>query len=433
MDFLSILRKKRDGQELTNEELCFFANGAADGSIPAYQLSAMLMAMYLNGLDDRETADLTLAMAHSGDMADLSEIDGVKGDKHSTGGVGDKTTLIVAPVAAACGVKMAKMSGRGLGHTGGTIDKLESIPGFQTALPRDRFVSVVNDTGLCVVGAAGGLCPADKTLYALRDVTETVSSIPLIASSIMSKKLAGGADCIVLDVKCGSGAFMKTQEEARKLASAMVEIGKRAGRRVAAVLTNMDLPLGSAIGNAVEVQEAVAVLNGKGPDDLRKVALALATTLLVLCGKGTKTECEAMAQEALDSGKAKQAFERMVEAQGGDVGYIRNPERLPKARVSYTLQAPQAGYIAAMDAEAIGRVCVLLGAGRQTKEDAIDPAAGILLSKKTGDFVNAGEPLATLLCEDEALLKEAERAFLTALRFSDTPPEAIPLILGTVE
>ena len=433
MDFLSILRKKRDGLPLTMEELCFFANGAADGSIPLYQLSAMLMAMYLNGLDARETADLTLAMAHSGDMADLSGIDGVKGDKHSTGGVGDKTTLIVAPVAAACGVKMAKMSGRGLGHTGGTIDKLESIPGFQTSLSREKFISVVNETGLCVVGASGDLCPADKELYALRDVTETVSSIPLIASSIMSKKLAGGADCIVLDVKCGSGAFMKTEAEARKLAAAMVEIGKRAGRHVAAVLTNMDLPLGSAIGNAVEVQEAVAVLNGKGPDDLRTVALTLASTLLVLCGKGTKEACEAMAREALDSGKAKQAFERMVEAQGGDADYIRDPSRFPQAKVQYTLKAPQTGYIAAMDAEAIGRVCVLLGAGRHTKEDAIDPAAGILLLKKTGDFVKSGEPLATLLCEEEALLKEAERAFPSALRFSDTPPELIPLILGTVE
>ena len=433
MDIQSMLRKKRDGAPLTKEELVFFANGAADGSIRDYQLSAMLMAMYINGLDDRETADLTMAMTHSGDVADLSGIEGVKGDKHSTGGVGDKTTLIVAPVAAACGIKMAKMSGRGLGHTGGTIDKLESIPGFQTALPRDRFVSVVNNTGLCVVGAAGGLCPADKTLYALRDVTETVSSIPLIASSIMSKKLAGGADCIVLDVKCGSGAFMKTQEEARKLASAMVEIGKRAGRRVAAVLTNMDLPLGSAIGNAVEVQEAVEVLNGAGPDDLRTVSLTLAATLLRLGGKGSKEECEAMAQEALDSGKAKQAFEQMVAAQGGDAAYIRDPGRFPQAKVQYTLKAPQKGYIAAMDAEQIGRVCVLLGAGRRTKEDDIDPSAGILLLKKTGDLVEAGEPLATLLCGSEALLPEAERAFLAALRFSDTPPEKIPLILETVE
>ncbi len=433
MEFLEILRKKRDKEPLTREELQFFANAAADGSVPDYQLSAMLMAMYLNGLSDRETADLTLAMAASGDTADLSGIDGIKGDKHSTGGVGDKTTLIVAPVAASCGVKMAKMSGRGLGHTGGTLDKLESIPGFQAELSRERFLEVVNETGLCVVGAAGGLCPADKTLYALRDVTETVSSIPLIASSIMSKKLAGGADCIVLDVKCGSGAFMKTETEAKTLARAMVEIGKRVGRRVAAVITNMDLPLGSAVGNAVEVQEAVAVLNGKGPDDLRAVALTLASTLLYLCGKGDKAACEAMAQDAIASGKALQALERMVEAQGGDSRYIREPDRFPQANVRYVLTSPQRGYIAAMNAEQIGHACVLLGAGRRTKADKIDPSAGVLLAKKTGDFVEAGEPLATLLCASESLLPEAKRAFLGALRFSDVPPAPEPLILGTVE
>ena len=433
MDFLELLRKKRDGGTLTKEELCFFANAAAKGSVPDYQLSAMLMAMYLNGLDARETADLTLAMAHSGDLADLSGIEGIKGDKHSTGGVGDKTTLIVAPVAAACGVKMAKMSGRGLGHTGGTIDKLEAIPGFQTALSRDRFMQIVNETGLCVVGAAGGLCPADKALYALRDVTETVSSIPLIPSSIMSKKLAGGADCIVLDVKCGSGAFMKTEEDARRLAGAMVDIGKRAGKRVAAVLTDMDLPLGTAVGNAVEVQEAVEVLRGKGPDDLRKVSLTLASTLLRLVGKGSREACEAMAEDALKSGRALQAFERMVEAQGGDVNYIRDPSLFPPAKHSAVLPAEQSGYLTAMDAEAIGRVCVLLGAGRHTKEDAIDPAAGLLIHKKTGDRVKQGEPLCTLLCEDEAKLPAAMEAYRRALTFGDAPPKAIPLILDIIE
>ena len=433
MDFLELLRKKRDKGTLSKEELCFFANAAASGSVPDYQLSAMLMAMYLNGLDERETADLTQAMAHSGDMADLSGIAGTKGDKHSTGGVGDKTTLIVAPVAAACGVKMAKMSGRGLGHTGGTIDKLEAIPGFQTALSRDRFMQIVNETGLCVVGAAGGLCPADKALYALRDVTETVSSIPLIASSIMSKKLAGGADCIVLDVKCGSGAFMKTEDDARKLAEAMVDIGKRAGRRVAAVLTDMDLPLGTAVGNAVEVQEAVAVLRGEGPDDLRQVSLVLASTLLQLAGKGSKMMCEAMANDALQSGNALQTFERMVEAQGGDVGYIREPSRFPRSKHSFVVAAPQSGYLTGMDAEAIGRVCVLLGAGRHTKEDVIDPAAGLLIHKKTGDRVAQGDPLCTLLCEDEAKLQPAKDAYLRALRFGDTPPQATPLILDIIQ
>lgn len=433
MDFLELLRKKRDKGTLTKKEIRFFADAAANAAVPDYQLSAMLMAMYLNGLDERETADLTLAMAHSGDMADLSGIAGIKGDKHSTGGVGDKTTLIVAPVAAACGVKIAKMSGRGLGHTGGTIDKLESIPGFQTALSRERFVQIVNETGLCVVDASDGLCPADKTLYALRGVTETVSSIPLIASSIMSKKLAGGADCIVLDVKFGSGAFMKTKTQAQQLALAMVDIGKRAGKRVAAVLTNMDLPLGTAVGNAVEVQEALSVLRGAGPEDLREVSLTLAAKLLQMAGKGDNALCKRAASEALSNGKALQAFEQMVAAQGGDVGCIRDPSQFPKAKHSLIVTAAQSGFIAAMDAEAIGRVCVQLGAGRRKKADCIDPSAGILLWKKTGDFVSAGAPLATLLCNDETLLKEAEKSYPRALRFSESPPAPVPLILGTVE
>ena len=291
----------------------------------------------------------------------------------------------------------------------------------------------VNDTGLCVVGASGDLCPADKTLYALRDVTETVSSLPLIASSIMSKKLAGGADCLVLDVKCGSGAFMKTQDDARALAQSMVAIGKDAGRRVAAVLTNMDLPLGNAVGNALEVQEAVAVLRGEGPQDLRTVALTLAAKLLQLAGKGDEKTCLSLAEDALTSGKALSRLAAMVEAQGGDPAYIEDPSLFPQAAVQANILAPQSGYLRAMNAEEIGETCVLLGAGRRTKADVIDPSAGIVLHKKTGDYVQQGEPLATLHCGDRSLLPDAEARFLAALQFSDTPPEGQPLIFGVVE
>ena len=433
MEFCSLIRKKRDGLALTKEELTFFANAAAKQSVPDYQLSAMLMAMYLRGLDARETADLTLAMAHSGDTADLSSIPGIKADKHSTGGVGDKTTLIVAPVAAACGLKIAKMSGRGLGHTGGTVDKLESIPGFQTALSAARFTQIVNETGLCVVGQSGDLCPADKTLYALRDVTETVSSIPLIASSIMSKKLAGGADCIVLDVKCGSGAFMQTLPEAKALARAMVDIGKRAGRKTAALITNMDAPLGKAVGNSNELIEAISVLRGEGPDDLREVALSLAAKLLETAGTGTAAQCRELAKGAIESGAALEKLCAMVSAQGGDAGYIKEPARFPAAKHSAVLNARESGYLMHMDAAAVGQVCVRLGAGRQKKGDPIDHTAGIYFYKKPGDPIRCGEAIAKLFCEQGERLEEAAAALDAAITFGKESPQKQPMVFDCVE
>ena len=433
MNIRELIRKKRDGGALTSEELAFFASAAANGSVPDYQLSALLMAMYLRGLDARETVDLTLAMARSGDMADLSGIQGVTTDKHSTGGVGDKTSLVVAPIAAACGIKMATMSGRGLGHTGGTVDKLESIPGFRTALSAEEFCAVVNKTGICVVGQSGNLCPADKALYALRDVTETVSSLPLIASSIMSKKLAGGAQCIVLDVKCGSGAFMKTLPEATALAEAMVDIGTRAGRKTAALITNMDVPLGNCVGNSVEVAEAVEVLSGKGPEDLKTVCFALAGQILLLAGFGDEASCAAAVKNAVESGKAKQKLADMVRAQGGDERYIFDTDLFPKAACSVTLLAPQDGYIFAMDTQAVGNVCVALGAGRQIKSDTIDPTAGIRFCRKTGDAVKKGDPVAELFCSDDRKLAAAKDLLEKALRFDSAQPEVQPMILNLIK
>ncbi|MBQ5969201.1 MAG: thymidine phosphorylase [Clostridia bacterium] len=432
MTLTEIIRKKRDREALTAAELDYVARAAADPKTPDYQLSALLMAMYLNGLDTRETVDLTLAMAHSGDMADLSGIRGVKADKHSTGGVGDKTTLIVAPIAAACGLKVAKMSGRGLGHTGGTVDKLESIPGFQTTLPPDAFVDAVNRTGLCVIGQSGDLCPADKRLYALRDVTETIDSIPLIASSIMSKKLAGGADVIVLDVKCGSGAFMKTPESARAMAKCMVAIGSNAGKKTAALITNMDRPLGNCIGNAIEVREAIGVLSGKGPADLETLCTALAAKMLSLAGAGDDAHCLFLAKDALQSGAAKEKFAAMISGQGGDPDVAAHPEKLPVARYQTQITADRDGFLTAMETRQIGEACALLGAGRQTKDDVIDPAAGIRLYKKTGDPVRRGDVLAELFAGDEALLPAAKARFCDALTFGETALNEVPLIFDTV-
>lgn len=433
MNFIDIIAKKRNGFSLTKKELEFFAFSAAEGSVPDYQLSAMLMAMFLNGLDERETLDLTDAMARSGDMADLSGIEGIKGDKHSTGGVGDKTTLIVAPIVAECGVKMAKMSGRGLGHTGGTVDKLESIPGFRTAFETDEFVEIVNKCGICVAGQSGRLCPADKKLYALRDVTATVDSIPLIASSIMSKKLAGGADCIVLDVKCGSGAFMKDENSAVELAEKMVEIGRGAGRKIAALVTDMDVPLGNYIGNSLEIVEAVETLGGNGPDDLTEIALLLSAKLLELCGKGSFEECKFLAKSKIIDGSALKKLAEMVELQGGDAEYIRDTSLFKKATVCREIRAKESGYISSMNTEGIGSVCVALGAGRMKKEDSIDPSAGIILNRKTGDFVQNGDLLATLYCSDSSLLDQAEDIFLSSLSFSDAQPDRKPLLLRIVE
>lgn len=430
MNIKEIIRKKRNGLSLTKEEIEYFAFGAADGSIKDYQLSALLMAICFNGLDERETLDLTDAMARSGDMADLSAINGITGDKHSTGGVGDKTTLVVAPVVASCGVKMAKMSGRGLGHTGGTVDKLESIPGFKTSLETDEFISIVNECGICVAGQSGKLCPADKKLYALRDATETVDNMSLIASSIMSKKLAGGADCIVLDVKCGSGAFMKDEASAKALAEKMVEIGRGAGKRIAALITDMDRPLGFNVGNSLEVIEAVDTLMGNGPEDLTEICILLAAKLLELAGKGGFEECKALAESKIADGSALKKLAEMVKLQGGDEEYIYNKDKFAPAKFSKEILADSDGYISAMDTEGVGSVCVTLGAGRQRKEDEIDPSAGIILCKKTGDYVKKGEKLATLYCSDEALFEQAETKYKAALTFSQSEPEGKPILLG---
>lgn len=433
MNFVDVICKKRDGFELTKEEIECFAFSAADGSVPDYQLSALLMAICFNGLNERETLDLTDAMARSGDMADLSAIDGITGDKHSTGGVGDKTTLIVAPIVASCGIKIAKMSGRGLGHTGGTVDKLESIPGFRTSLDSDEFISIVNECGICVTGQSGKLCPADKKLYALRDVTATVDNVSLIASSIMSKKLAGGAECIVLDVKCGSGAFMKDEETAAVLAEKMVEIGKGAGRKIAALITDMDVPLGHNIGNSLEIIEAVETLKGNGPCDLTEISVSLAAKLLELAGKGTFDECKEIAISKINDGSALEKLCEMVSLQGGDAEYIRNTELFDEAEYIYNVIMPESGYIVRMDTQGIGSVCVSLGAGRKKKEDDIDFSAGIVLRKKTGDYAEKGEVIACLYANNDSLFELAEKQFISSMEFGKEKPETKPLILNTVE
>lgn len=433
MRMYDIIAKKRDGGALTGEEIAYFVKGFTEGGIPDYQASALLMAIYLRGMDARETAQLTACMAHSGDTVDLSAIEGVKADKHSTGGVGDKTTLIVAPIAAACGVRMAKMSGRGLGHTGGTLDKLEAIPGCSVSLTREAFFRQVNEIGLAVVGQTGNLAPADKKLYALRDVTATVSCVPLIASSIMSKKLASGADCILLDVKTGSGAFMKTLDDSIALAKAMVDIGEHNGRRTAALITDMDTPLGHNIGNSLEVAEAVLTLRGQGPADLTEVCLALAANLLWLAGQGSVEACRARAEQALQSGAALEKLRQMVAAQGGDAAAIDDPSRLPAAAHTRDVLCGRDGWLCATDTEGIGVAAVLLGAGRETKESAVDLSAGIRLAKKAGDAVRRGDVLATLYANDAARLDAAEERLRAALTFSDAPPAPRKLVFARVD
>lgn len=433
MRMYDLIMKKRHGGALTEKELNHLVRGYVAGEIPDYQMAAMLMAIWYRGMDDKETAALTKAMAESGDQVDLSSIPGTKVDKHSTGGVGDKTTLIVAPMAAACGVKVAKMSGRGLGHTGGTVDKLESIPGLRTAFDRQEFFDIVKKTGICLAGQSGNLAPADKKLYGLRDVTATVDSIPLIASSIMSKKLAAGSDSILLDVKPGSGACMKTLEDAICLAEKMVAIGERAGRRTAALITNMDLPLGNGIGNSLEVIEAVDTLRGRGPEDLTEVCFHLAANMLYLADKGTLEECRQMAEEALKSGRAFEKFAAMVQAQGGDVSVIYDTNRFPKAPCTCRVCAPQKGYISHMDTEAVGTAASLLGAGRVTKDGAIDHRAGIVLEKKTGSDVEKGETVAVFYGFREELFPGARQAFLSALSFSGEKPGRSPLLYARVE
>lgn len=432
MRMYDLILKKRDGGVLSEEEIRALVDGYTAGEIPDYQMAAFLMAVYFQGMTDEETAVLTDAMAHSGDMIDLSGISGVKVDKHSTGGVGDKTTLVAAPIAAACGCHVAKMSGRGLGHTGGTVDKLESIPGMKVELSHEEFLKVAGEAGLAVTGQSGNMTPADKKLYALRDVTGTVESIPLIASSIMSKKLAAGSDCILLDVKTGSGAFMKTVEDSIHLAEKMVDIGIRNGRSTAALITNMDIPLGNQIGNALEVEEAVRTLNGQGPRDLTEVCLSVATEMLLLGGKGSREECREMAEEAVASGRALGRLAAMVRGQGGDEAYIYHPEKLGRASAEAEVKAPADGYITAMDTTGIGISAMMLGAGRETKESALDYLAGIILEKKTGDAVRAGETIARLLTCDESRLAGAERRFLEAVTISGDKPEEEKLIYARV-
>ncbi len=431
MTMYDIIRKKRDGGELTAEEIGFFVDGYTKGEIPDYQASALCMAVFFKGMTPKETATLTLKMAESGDAVDLSMFGTLSADKHSTGGVGDKTSLIVAPLAAAMGGKIAKMSGRGLGHTGGTVDKLESIAGYKTTLTPKAFIAQVEKVGIAVIGQSGNLAPADKLLYALRDVTATVDSLPLITSSIMSKKLAAGAHNIVLDVKVGSGAFMKTEQDAKALAKAMVDIGCRCGRRVSALITAMDAPLGEAVGNALEVKEAIEVLKGK-KGDLRDVCLALSSEMASQFLEIPADKALTLATETLDSGKAYKKMREWMAAQGGDIRLIDNPALLPQAQYSRDVLCPANGFVTAMNAEEIGMVGVVLGAGRKTKADTIDCAAGILLRKKTGDAVKAGDVLCTLFANREDTLDMAEKRFLAAVTVGNTAPQQKPLIVDII-
>ena len=433
MTMYDLITKKKHGEELSREEIKFIVDGFTDGSIPDYQISSFSMAVYFCGMTDRETADLTLAMAESGDMVDLSCFGDLSADKHSSGGVGDKTTLIVAPIVASLGGVVAKMSGRGLGHTGGTVDKLESIPGYRTELTPEEFMSISEKCGLCVCGQSGNLAPCDKKLYALRDVTATVDSIPLIVSSIMSKKIAAGSKNIMLDVKCGSGAFMKTKEDAQKLAEGMVKIGKMCGRNTKALITNMDVPLGFAVGNSLEVIEAIDVLCGKTKGDIRDVSVALASGLVANL-RGIDTDsAKVLCEKAIDDGSAFSKFKEWICTQGGDTSVVDNTELFPKARYTLEVKAQKDGYICHMDAEKIGLSSCELGAGRKTKTDIIDLSAGLILSRKTGDYVAKGDVMATLYTNKEELLKKAEEIFHSALSFADEKPCENPLILARVE
>ncbi len=428
-----IIEKKRDGKELSYDEMSFFIKSYCNEQIPDYQASALLMAIFLNGMSEQETADLTEIMANSGDVIDLSSIDAIKVDKHSTGGVGDKTTLILGPIVAACGVPVAKMSGRGLGHTGGTIDKLESIPGFKTALTKEEFISNVNKIGISVAGQTGNLAPADKKLYALRDVTATVNSIPLIASSIMSKKIACGADGIVLDVKTGSGAFMKSLEKSVELARTMVKIGNDLGRKTVAVVTDMDIPLGNSIGNSLEVIEAIETLKGKGPEDLREVSMELALRMLVLAGAGDEVYCRDRVREVIDNGKALYKLAEMIELQGGNPNVIENYQLFKKPKVAYEIISEQDCYMKSVRTDLLGVASMILGAGRETKESAIDYSAGIKLNKKTGMLLKKGELIATLYSDNSEKLNASLEPFKRSLVFSDISELQRPLILSYVD
>lgn len=430
MRMVDIIEKKRDGQELTTAEINFFIEGYTKGEIPDYQASALAMAIYFQDMNDRERADLTRAMVESGDTIDLSAIDGVKVDKHSTGGVGDTTTLVLAPLVASLGVPVAKMSGRGLGHTGGTIDKLESIAGFHVELTREQFIDLVNRDKVAVIGQSGNLTPADKKLYALRDVTGTVNSIPLIASSIMSKKIAAGADAIVLDVKTGDGAFMKTQENAEELAHAMVRIGNHVGRKTIAIISDMSQPLGFAIGNALEVKEAIETLQGKGPKDLTELVLTLGSQMVILAGKAkTSEEAKEMLLDAIHSGKALAKFKEFLANQGGDASIVDDLTKLPQAKYKIELPAKQSGYISRMVADEIGVASMILGAGRATKEDVIDLAVGLVLHKKVGDKVEEGESILTIYSNRENV-EDVKQKLYDNIFIADTA--TAPTLIHTV-
>lgn len=434
MKAVDVIIKKRDGMELSREEIDFFINGITRGSIPDYQAAAWAMAVLLNGMTERETTDLTMAMARSGEMLDLSGVVPLAVDKHSTGGVGDKTTLVVEPLVAACGLPVGKMSGRGLGFSGGTLDKMESIPGFRVNLTREEFLQKLGDEGLVLAGQSGDLAPADGKLYALRDVTGTVPSIPLIASSIMSKKIAAGAQAIVLDVKVGTGAFMETLPEARQLAELMVAIGRLSGRKVVALLSDMNQPLGNAVGNALEVNEAIDILQGGGPADFREHCLVVASHLLVVGRKaGDIDEARRMAETILQDGIAWQQFRRLVTSQGGEVSVVDKPALLPQAPLVETVAAERSGYLLGIDAREVGETSVELGAGRARKEDPIDHAVGIVIHHKVGDHIGKGEGLFTIHANDLSKMVAARKRLLAAHQWSDHPVEPLPLFYGIVE
>ena len=433
MRMYDIIRKKRDGLELSEGEIQWFVNGYVKGEIPDYQTAALCMAIYFKGMTIEETTALTFAIRDSGDKLKFNNINGLRVDKHSTGGVGDKTSLVVTPIVATLGVKVAKMSGRGLGHTGGTVDKLEAIPGFKTDLPTEEFEEIVNRVGIAIVGQNATLAPADKLLYALRDVTATVDSLPLIVSSIMSKKLAADDDCVVLDVKTGSGSFMKTTEKSRELAEWMVAIGKAAGKRMRALITDMDRPLGNNIGNSLEVIEAIHTLKGNGPEDLTELCIALASHMLVISDRGSYEECEKNVRRVIDNGEALMTFANMVEAQGGNKEWILNPELFPEAPYSYEVKSEKDGYITGVNTEGYGVASLLLGAGRNTMADKIDFSAGIKLVKKTGDKVRQGDTLAILYTSDESRFTASARKLIESTFIGDVKPADAPLILDIVE
>lgn len=433
MRMYDIILKKRNGEELSREEIEYFVSNYTKGIIPDYQASALLMAIYFKKMNKRETADLTLSMVDSGDRMDLSSINGIKVDKHSTGGVGDKTSLVLGPMVASCGVPVAKMSGRGLGHTGGTIDKLESIKGFSVSMTKEQFISNVNSVGLAIGGQTGNLTPADKKLYALRDVTATVDNISLIASSIMSKKIAAGADAIVLDVKVGNGAFMKTPEESYELAREMVDIGTNLGRNTVAVISDMDQPLGMAVGNALEVKEAVETLSNRGPQDLLELCLTLGSHMLMLSEKaGDRAEARRMLLNAIESGSALKKFKEFVSAQGGDIAVVDDLSLLPAARYQVSFTAEKAGYVSRILAQEVGLSSLALGAGRETKESSVDLSVGVVLNKKVGSMVEKGETLATIYGNDESKIEACMSRLRGAFSISDKSVNPRKLIYGIV-